>query len=178
MDSDDCRRARFERVFHEHLPAVRAYALRRADPTTAQDAVSETFLIAWRRCDALPPDPLPWLFETARRVLANQRRAAGHQQSVAQRLADEPVAPAHDAADALGTSSACRTALGRLGERDRETLMLVAWEELEPDAAARASGCSRAAFAVRLHRARRRFRRELALAGLDSAALETMEAAA
>jgi len=143
----------------------------------AQDAVSETFLIAWRRFESLPAAPLPWLYGTARRVIANQRRAAEHQRSVAVRLATEPAAAVHDAAEALDTASACRSALAKLGERDQETLMLVAWEELEPDAAARASGCTRAAFAVRLHRARRRFRHELAIAGLEPATLETMEAA-
>jgi RNA polymerase sigma-70 factor (ECF subfamily) len=176
MEGDDSRRTRFERVFHAHHAAVCAYALRRADSAAAQDAVSDTFLVAWRRFETLPAEPLPWLFETARRVLANQRRAAGHQRLVADRLALEPVAPDPDAAEALGHASACRTALARLGDRDRETLMLVAWEELEPNAAARASGCSRAAFAVRLHRARRRFRDELAVGGLEPATLETMEA--
>lgn len=177
MDGDDCRQTHFERVFRDHYPAVRAYALRRADPAAAQDAVSETFLIAWRRYDALPTDPLPWLFETARRVLANQRRAATHQRSLADRLAAEPIVPARDAADALGEVSACRAALGRLDERDRETLMLVAWEQLAPDAAARASGCSRATFAVRLHRERRRFRHELDIAELPPGTLERMETA-
>lgn len=177
MDGDDSRRTHFEQIFREHHQAVRAYALRRADPVIAQDAVSETFLIAWRRYDALPAEPLPWLFETARRVLANQRRTTAHQRSLADRLAAEPVPPAPDAADALGSASACRAALARLGERDRETLMLVAWEELEPDAASRASGCSRGAFAVRLHRARRRFRHELGVAGLEPGPLERMETA-
>ncbi len=177
MDGDDSQRTRFERVFQAHHPAVRAYALRRTDANTAQDVVAETFLIAWRRSDVLPDDPLPWLFETARRVLANQRRGAAHQRSLADRLAAEPVAAARDIGDALASASACRAALARLGERDRETLMLVAWEELEPGAAARASGCSRAAFAVRLHRARRRFRHELDLAGLVPGTLNKLEAA-
>jgi len=48
------------------------------------------------------------------------------------------------------------TALAGLRERDREVLLLVAWEGLEPARAAAALECSRAAFAVRLHRARRR----------------------
>lgn len=177
MEGEDQLRERFERVFREHYAAVCAYALRRADRATAQDAVSETFLIAWRRCSELPAEPLPWLLSTARRVLANQRRAAGHQRSIEDRLATEAVAPADDAAEALGYASACRAALNRLGERDRETLMLVAWEELDRGAAARAVGCSRATFAVRLHRARRRFRYELAAAGFDAATFETMEPA-
>jgi RNA polymerase sigma-70 factor (ECF subfamily) len=47
-------------------------------------------------------------------------------------------------------------ALARLSDRDREILLLVAWEDLDPASAASALGCSRATFAVRLHRARRR----------------------
>jgi RNA polymerase sigma-70 factor (ECF subfamily) len=46
--------------------------------------------------------------------------------------------------------------LALLPERDREALLLVTWEDLPVRMAARAAGCSPAAFAVRLHRARRR----------------------
>jgi RNA polymerase sigma-70 factor, ECF subfamily len=49
-----------------------------------------------------------------------------------------------------------RLALADLPERDREALMLVAWHGLSGARAARAAGCTRAAFGVRLHRARRR----------------------
>ncbi len=53
--------------------------------------------------------------------------------------------------------------------------MLVAWEGLDPGAAARASGCTRAAFAVRLHRARRRLERALAGAGYEPVTPEPLE---
>ena len=172
MEGDDQLRERFECVFHEHHAAVCAYAFRRADRATAQDAVSETFLIAWRRCGDLPAEPLPWLFSTARRVLANQRRAAGHQRSIERRLAREPVMQPFEPGDSVTSASACRAALERLGEGDRETLMLLAWEELDRDAAARAIGCSRATFAVRLHRARRRFKAELAADGFDATTID------
>jgi RNA polymerase sigma-70 factor (ECF subfamily) len=46
--------------------------------------------------------------------------------------------------------------LARLSDRDREAILLVAWEELDTASAAAVLGCSRAAFAVLLHRARRR----------------------
>ena len=49
-----------------------------------------------------------------------------------------------------------------LREADREVLSLIAWEELSVADAARALGCSAAAFSVRLHRARRRLERLLA----------------
>jgi RNA polymerase sigma-70 factor (ECF subfamily) len=49
-----------------------------------------------------------------------------------------------------------------LSERDREILLLVAWDGLEPARAARALGARPGAFAVRLHRARRRLAKLLA----------------
>ncbi|HEX6652604.1 MAG TPA: sigma factor, partial [Thermoleophilaceae bacterium] len=70
------RGERFERMFRDSYPLVRAYALRRAAPEGAQDVVAETFLVAWRRLEDVPEDPLPWLYGAARRVLANQRRSA------------------------------------------------------------------------------------------------------
>jgi RNA polymerase sigma-70 factor (ECF subfamily) len=55
---------------------VLAYALRRSDPATAEEVVSEVFLVAWRRPDRIPAlEPVLWLYAVARRVLANQRRA-------------------------------------------------------------------------------------------------------
>ena len=81
------REDRFEELFREHYGAVRGYALRRAPADLAQDAVSETFLVAWRRLDDVPADALPWLFGVARRVLANQRRSADRSSALERRLA-------------------------------------------------------------------------------------------
>ncbi len=64
------RRLRLERLFYAHAGAVRAYARRRTDSASADDAVSEVFAIAWRRLDDLPDEPLAWLLGCARRVLA------------------------------------------------------------------------------------------------------------
>ena len=69
--SDTARRERFAQAFEEHFRAVSAYALRRTTPAEAEDAVAETFLVAWRRLDELPDDAKPWLLGVARRVLAN-----------------------------------------------------------------------------------------------------------
>ena len=155
------RAERFEALFREHYAAVRAYALRRASAEVAQDAVGEAFLVAWRRLDAVPEDALPWLYATCRRTLANERRSTRRASSVAQRVAAEPSSGGRDPAELVGDAELVRAALGSLGERHREAIMLTAWEGLGPDRAARAAGCSRGAFAVRLHRARRRLEREL-----------------
>jgi hypothetical protein len=71
--------ARFDALFTEFQRPVLAYAMRRtATLADAEDATAETFTIAWRKLESIPPDaPLPWLYAVARRVLANQRRGGG-----------------------------------------------------------------------------------------------------
>jgi RNA polymerase sigma factor (sigma-70 family) len=157
------RHERFEGLFRENYAAVRAYALRRAPGDVAQDVVAETFLVAWRRIDDVPGDALPWLYGVVRRVLANERRSAGRRAALEQRLAtDRASADPADAGERVGDAELVRAALGALSERHREALMLVAWQGLSGARAARAAGCSQAAFAVRLHRARARLAAELA----------------
>jgi RNA polymerase sigma-70 factor, ECF subfamily len=157
------REERFEGLFRKNYPAVRAYALRRTSGDGAQDAVAETFLVAWRRLDEVPSDALPWLYGVARRVLANQRRTTDRGAALERRLAGAaPRLAEPDPGDSAGDAELLHLALGRLPERSREALMLVAWHGLSGARAARAAGCSHAAFAVRLHRARARLAAELA----------------
>src|SRR3954467_11183958 len=77
--------ARFEAIFRAHHRAVLGYALRRADPDTAQEVVADTFLGCWRRPDEGPADPLPgctaspgaaWRTAAASRALGCSRAAA------------------------------------------------------------------------------------------------------
>ena len=106
------REDRFEELFREHYGAVRGYALRRAARELAQDAVSETFLVAWRRLDDVPADALPWLFGVARRVLANQRRSAARSSALEQRLAaTAAIAGSNDPGENVGEGEVLRTAL-------------------------------------------------------------------
>ena len=75
MGRDVDRRGAFEELFTAHYWAVRGYVRRRSSSAAVEDVVAETFLVAWRRLDAIGEDPLPWLLGVARRVLANQQRA-------------------------------------------------------------------------------------------------------
>jgi RNA polymerase sigma-70 factor, ECF subfamily len=149
----------FERMFRAYHGAVFRYALRRVGPSGVQDAVAETFMVAWRRRQEVSGDALPWLLGVARRVCANQLRSRARETELRSRIATEPrdstYLDPHAAGDEL------LVALRRLSESDREALMLVAWDDLSNAQAARVLGCSAAAFAVRLHRARRRLRRAL-----------------
>jgi RNA polymerase sigma-70 factor (ECF subfamily) len=162
MPAEDGPRAVFERIYRANYDRVLAYALCRADRDRALDATGETFLVAWRRLGDLPDQPLPWLLGVARRVLADQRRASGRRDALVTRLAAQPAPPpGHDPADQVAASSHVNAALARLRPDDREVLTLLAWDGLTPEQAAESLGCSRATFAVRLHRARRRMEREL-----------------
>jgi RNA polymerase sigma-70 factor, ECF subfamily len=142
----------FEQLWRSHAPAVIAYVRRRAPADAIDDAVAETFLVAWRRLERVPEDALPWLYGVARRALANQRRGQDRAVALVERLALERGPLGVDAAD-----SRALEALATLGARDRELLMLIAWEGLRPDEAAASLGLSTVATRVRLHGARKRF---------------------
>jgi RNA polymerase sigma-70 factor, ECF subfamily len=162
--------AELEALWHDWHRQVLAYALRRSDRATAEEVVAETFVIAWRRLDALPEPPLPWLLAVARRVLANLRRGERRRLALVDRLRSEPPPVTATVPDAEGPALA---ALAALSERDREALLLHAWDGLDHAGAGTVMGCSPATFAVRLHRARERFARALAeLDHLDASARE------
>jgi RNA polymerase sigma factor (sigma-70 family) len=153
--TDAQRRERFETLFERCHPDVVAYVLRRAPRAAVEDVVSETFLVAWRALDGVPEEPLPWLYGVARRTLANHRRGRRRSAALSARLV-HTAAPPPPEPEVLGEGIAptLREALLALSEREREALLLVAWEGLSPAQAASALGCSGAAFRVRLHRAR------------------------
>ena len=153
--------ARFRRLFGEQYEALLAYAARRTpDRSEAHDAVSETFLILWRRLDDAPRDeeiPL-WLYGVARRVLANRRRSRVRRERLTARLTElaDRTTELDDVASARLHAREVLTALQTLREQDREVLLLAAWENLTTAEIASVLGCSENAAAIRLHRARRR----------------------
>lgn len=151
----------FEEIYRVRLAQVLAYTRRRAvSAESAEEAAAETFLVAWRRRDEIPADPLPWLYGVARRVLANQRRSDGRRAALLDAIAHDRSGPAGGLADELApftpVENRLASALLRLDEDDREALMLIAWEELGYREAADALGISEPAFSRRLRRARTR----------------------
>jgi RNA polymerase sigma-70 factor, ECF subfamily len=158
MDS----RALFEVMYRAHCQAVSAFARRRSPAISADDVVAEVFLSAWRRLEDAPEDQLAWLLGIARGVLANRRRSENRASALRTRLTAEASARAQGVQDSREHRTPVMRALEGLGERDREVLLLVAWDGLDRAQAARVLGVTSGAFAVRLHRARRRFERALA----------------
>jgi RNA polymerase sigma factor (sigma-70 family) len=153
---------RLAALWRAHYGDVLAYTKRRAPADVAAEVASAVFTILWRRIDRPVDDPLPWLYAVARRELANQRRGSRRRQAILARASlGGAAATSADVADGAVEGSMARAALARLRPADREVLMLVAWEGLEPERAAAALGVSAATFAVRLHRARRRLEAHL-----------------
>src|SRR5215471_15076138 len=84
------RQRRFEELFETHGAGVVAYCRWRVDSLhDAQDAVAEVFLTAWGRLDEVPRGDAArvWLYATARRVLANQRRSTRRRAALTERMA-------------------------------------------------------------------------------------------
>jgi RNA polymerase sigma-70 factor, ECF subfamily len=155
----DGRATTFATLYEQHYGAVHAYASRRVGADAADEIAAETFLIAWRRSDAVPDEPLPWLYGVARNVALRQHEATRRQTRAREAAQRERLVPAHS--DGAG-DPAVWEAWNRLRPADREVLALIAWEELSVADAARVLGCSAPQFSVRLFRARRRLERLLA----------------
>jgi RNA polymerase sigma factor (sigma-70 family) len=153
------REARFRALFSDHYPVVARYVLARGyQPADADDLISATFEVAWRRLDTVPGgrEAVPWLLTVARNLSRNAHRKARRDLAVVDRLAAvEPAWDATDVGDRAGWAE-LRRALGRLKAVDRDLILLVAWDELTPSEAGRVLGLRPVAARSRLHRARQR----------------------
>ena len=163
----------FDDCFRAHYARVLSFARRRlSDRAAAEDIAAQTFVVAWRRLDDAPADVLPWLLAIARGMILNELRAGRRRDRLLARTAAEPDDARaslndHPATEAPSTGEAeasrVLAALAKLSETDREALLLAAWDALDHRRAAEVLGCSRGAYTVRLHRARARLARELAI---------------
>jgi RNA polymerase sigma-70 factor (ECF subfamily) len=156
------RKTAYSALFRRHHRAVHRYVTRRAWPDAVDDVVAQTFLIAWRRFEEVPPDALPWLLTTARNCLANHRRSAARGAALIERLQGEPVPAAPDDHARAVQRDALVRAFAALSDAELELVMLTHWDGLTPGAAARVLGLNAAQARTRLYRARRTLRRALA----------------
>ncbi|MGF7233952.1 MAG: RNA polymerase sigma factor [Frankia sp.] len=161
----DAARKAVEELYAKNFRQVLGYAVRRtSNAEDAADVAAETFAVAWRRVDDVPPGPQArlWLYGVARNVLANQRRGELRRGDLARRMATEvrammPTRAVDDGPDRAGIARAWAA----LAEPERELLGLIAWEGLSRAEAAEVLGCTRGVLRVRLHRARAHFARAL-----------------
>jgi len=158
---------RFEELFEAYYEPLLGYALRRVEqPADAADVLADVFLVAWRRIDDVPPgaDARLWLYGVARRTLSTSKRGRRRRDRLGDRLRSHLTETAPPAAEPDREAPArVRAALGRLSDDDRELLTLVGWEGLAPSEVATVLDLEPGVVRVRLLRARRRLRRELAI---------------
>lgn len=169
----------FAVLYDQFFTRVWAYAVGRVGRQSAEDVVAEVFTVAWRRRADIPRDPLPWLLAVARNLVHEAGRAETHQRMLTARLRDL-VPSADTAGDEVAEGVAIRAqvqaALGSLSPADQDLLVLIAWHGLSPAQAAAALQCSRPAFFVRLHRARRRLELAIRACSGDPPAAEVVPA--
>lgn len=159
----------FALLFDRHGPAIQRYLVRRLGADTAEDLVAETFLTAFhkrKRYDPTRGDARPWLYGIATNLVSRHRRAEVRWYRLRQAVpperdqenhADEVAAQV--TAQAMGRLLA--VALAELAERDRDVLLLIAWEGLAYDEVAAALGIPVGTVRSRLNRARRKVREVL-----------------
>jgi RNA polymerase sigma factor (sigma-70 family) len=147
---------RFSTLVEPNLPSLRAYVERRC-PELTDDVMQEVGVVAWRRLSEMPRGhERAWLFGVTRMTLLAERRkaAARHVEFVDDAAAFNAVAAPTGFSSSLAAPVA--QALARISERDRDLLLLTAWEGLSTAEAAEALAIRPTAARMGLVRARRR----------------------
>jgi RNA polymerase sigma factor (sigma-70 family) len=163
----------FVEVARRHEAAIHGYLARRAGRQAADDLLAEVWLRAFAARDGYDTgygDARPWLYGIARNVLREHRRTSGGDElAILDEMGDDPWDGVDNRLDFAERARAMMAALQALPAREREVLLLVAWEQLTPAEAARALGVPQGTARSRLHRARVTLRRVLAERDADEA---------
>ncbi len=146
----------FEDVVQRHSGAIIRYFARRAPRQDCEDLASEVLLTAWRRRVDIPRDAvLPWLYKTAGYTLANYRRKRTPEPSDELAIfASSGPSPEETAV----SRDELQRALTSLSPRDREIILLHAWEGLSGNELAEVLGITRSGADAAVSRARKRLR--------------------
>jgi RNA polymerase sigma-70 factor (ECF subfamily) len=170
-DSDIIRRSidvpsAFAEVFERHARVIGAFAARRVGSHAAEDVLSETMLVAFRRrhdFDATWESAKPWLLGIASRVIkkhradeARQWRSFEASVSRGDHTSDGAIEAAGERADASSAVRALAPRIAALAARDRETLLLYAWGDLTYEEISMALGVPVGTVRSRLNRVRRK----------------------
>ena len=160
-------------LFDRHAATVHRYLGRRVGEL-ADDLLSETFLIAFRRRAAYRPEHVevrPWLIGIATNVVHGHRRSEQRRYRALARASAEPassgssVDESHDRVAAEAMRAPLAAALAGLKDRDRDVLLLFAYAQLGYEEIAAVLDIPIGTVRSRLNRARRQTRAAL---GTDS----------
>lgn len=161
MGADEGSRDAFTEMYRQNYRNVRRYIAAHTSRNEVDDAVTDTFLVAWRRFGEIPSEwTTSWLIGVARNVVRGRNRAARRTMELADTLlaAHRDDASFVDSAVSFEELDALRAGLSQLSDPDQEILVLAALFEMTGDELAIALEVSANAATVRLHRARQRLR--------------------
>jgi RNA polymerase sigma-70 factor (ECF subfamily) len=156
---------RFRALFDVGYPLLAHYARRRGlNEDDADDLIASTFEVVLRRIEVVPEgdEAVLWLYGVAFNQLRNLRRSTRRRQRLQARLPVAMPEPAPAEPSEL-TAAVLAAALGALSDDDREVILLATGERLSAAEAGAVLGCGAVAFRSRLHRARNRLARLLAI---------------
>lgn len=158
--------AAFAELFDRHARAINAFATYRVGRNSAEDVLSETFLVAFRRradFDTTAESASPWLFGIASRLIRRHRAEEAKQwRSFTESISRQEhsslggLEDAMSRVDAEREVEALRGRIAALAPKDRETLLLYAWEGLSYEEIAVALGVPVGTVRSRLSRVRKR----------------------
>jgi RNA polymerase sigma factor (sigma-70 family) len=156
----------FALLFDRHAPSVYRYAAQRLGQDSAEDVMSETFLVAFEKrasYDVTIVDARPWLLGIATRLMHKHVRLEarawkGMVADLAAHLSPDMIEQAGARMDAARLTRRLRSALGALSAADRDTLLLYAWGDLDYAGVAAALDVPVGTVRSRLNRARRLLR--------------------
>lgn len=152
----------FVTLFERHFDSIYGYLARRVGRDAGHELASEVFVRAYAdrsRYDLERRDAMPWLYGIAANLLHRRRRTETRQLRAYARAGVDSAAAA-DPAERPDPNLAA--ALGALKPADRETLLLLAWADLEYEQIAEALDVPVGTVRSRLNRARRQLRAALA----------------
>ncbi len=162
---------RFATVFDRHYDAIHRFLWTRVG-RRAEDVTAEVFKVAFQqrdRYDPSFPSARPWLFGIASRLAKQQHREEAKAEDAALRSASDPVhapdASPEQRLDELAPSSPVAAAVMGLPVRDREPLLLHAWDDLSYEEVAHVLDVPVGTVRSRIHRARQVLRSELTPTG-------------
>lgn len=158
--------AAFAELFDRHARAINAFAAYRIGRQSAEDVLSETFLVAFRRradFDSDVESARPWLLGIASRLIRRHRADEAKQwRSFAESTSRQDYSSLGGLEDAMARVDAereveaLRGRIAALAPKDRETLLLYAWEGLTYEEIAAALGVPVGTVRSRLSRVRKR----------------------
>lgn len=145
----------FNAVFRALLPEVSKYLARRVNQVDVEDLASDLFELAWSKRNQIEKGyELPWLYKSARYLIANHHRKQTGRNRILLSLAEPVSAPS---AESLALADIeLSDAWGQLTAKDRELLSLWAFENLAASQIAKVLSITENATHIRLSRAKQK----------------------